>query len=682
MNRAFVVVVGLLAGLTGCADTKTKVQGRSQIGEDVAAADADAVVTVGLKTSVGNTEALTVSGVGLVYRLPGTGSSPPPGGWRTMLENNLKKQGFDKIKELLDDPGRTTSLVMVSALIPPGARKGDPIDVQITLPDESKTSSLKGGLLLACDLTTHDTTGNVQSVVQTGRPSGPSGQLLLGNVWAIAQGPVVGLAQVPKVAQQGQAVGPAGAVAAADTEPEPADPGPPQYRVGRVWGGGRVTRSREFYLLLNPGDQSVRMAATVADRLCAAFHSTAEPNAKVAEAKSKELVVVNVPAAYRHNHYRFLLVARQVPVGTPSAEYRAKLETELLVPETTIAAAMKLEALGGDSYRSLRLGLRKGADEWVRFAAAEALAYVGQTDGAAELAVLAEKHPALRASSLRALASMDDGVATEKLVGLMSHPEPTLRYGAFVALRQADERNAALGGVPAANRAFHVHRVAPGSSGLVHLAGDRRSEVVVFGDVKLKAPFTLPVGSEFTVSMAADQPVVKVSRVVRDDRGDADVKELACRPDVAEVLLAVGKLNGGYGEAVEFLTRADRAQVLSAGLAADALPRWMTVDQMAKFAKADPTLIRADVEAARPGNSGPDLDRVGYDLPADADPSTAPQPAAAGRPPLSQAPGRIFGPKYKPEGASAADPVPPGAEPPAAAPQPGTLFGPKKPAAR
>ena len=73
-----------------------------------------------------------MSGVGLVYSLPGTGSSAPPGGWRMMLENSLKKNQrlAGHIRELLDDPRRTTSLVLVTAIVPPGARKGDPIDVR------------------------------------------------------------------------------------------------------------------------------------------------------------------------------------------------------------------------------------------------------------------------------------------------------------------------------------------------------------------------------------------------------------------------------------------------------------------------------------------------------------------------------------------------------------------------
>ncbi len=173
------------AGLVGCKSTEAaKVQTRSQIGDDPS--DPDAVATVGSKTAVGNTEALVVSGVGLVFRLPGTGSTAPPGGWRTMLEDNMKKAKRNEpvnVRQLLDDPGRTTSLVLVSALIPPGARKDEAVDVQITLPDDSKTTSLQGGELLSCELITFDTTGNIHSQIHTGT-QGAGGRILEGNKWA------------------------------------------------------------------------------------------------------------------------------------------------------------------------------------------------------------------------------------------------------------------------------------------------------------------------------------------------------------------------------------------------------------------------------------------------------------------------------------------------------------------
>jgi hypothetical protein len=644
MNRASVLLLGLAVGLTGCVGSKAeKGQNRAQIGEDPAP-DADAFATVGMKTMPDNMGPIAASGVGLVYRLqPGTGSSAPAGSWRQMLEHSLKKQGFTNLRELLDDPNRTTSLVIVSAVVPPGARKGEAVDIEVTLPEESKTTSLKGGVLLACELTDYDTTGNLKSVVHGGRGGTPGGSLLLGNVWAKAEGPVVAGTVVP-LSKPDEATPAA--------EPRDRAPEPPTLRAGRVWGGGRVTQTRPYYFLLKPGDQTYRMACAVAERLNATFHST-DPAKKVAEAKTRELVVVNVPHVYRHNHQRFLLVARQVPIVPVASDslYRRSLEDQLLDPATALVAAVKLEALGGDSRRALRMGL-ESQSPWVRFAAAESLAYLGHTDGAGELARLAEDHPALRAYCLKALAATDDAAFTDRLADMTASSDPALRYGAFIALRLADEHNPTVRG-QLLNGSLWVHRVAPGSPGMIHMTTAGRSEVVLFGDgLKFRGPFTLPLGADYTVSMADGEAEVKLTRIVRAGR-ELEVREVKCPPDAHAVLAGLAKLGGGHAEAVELLRRADRAQVLAAALVVDAIPRQMTVQQLAALAKNDPALLRANVEVARVGRVGTDLETVGLDLAPDHDPDAKAE-AAAPRPPLSRNPGRIFGPKHQPESATPA----------------------------
>lgn len=627
MNRRGFLMVGLtgLSGLTGCLDSKTgSIQGRPQIGDDLPT-DPDVFSTIGMKTQVGNTDSIPISGVGLVYRLPGTGSSPTPNGWRTMLENSLKKQGFNHLKELLDDPSRTTSLVIVSALIPSGARKGERIDIQVSLPAESKTQSLKGGELIACELVNFDTTGNLESVVHNGQMAGPSGGLVLGSAMAKAEGPVVAGAFIP--------TGKGG------------DANQGGYRVGRVWSGGRVLASRPYYLILNAADANYRTVGQIAERLNSTFHATADANSKVATAKTKELIMVQVPSAYRHNHYRFLLVARQVPMlpVAPDSLYRRKLEDELLDPATALAAAIKLEALGGDCHRSLRIGL-ENPSPWVRFAAAESLAYLGHTEGAAELARLAEDHASLRAQSLKALASMDDASSTDRLAELMQNPDPALRYGAFVALRLADEQHSAVRGV-LVNNSYWLHHSAVGSPGMIHLCSERRSEIVLFGSGHaFQGPIpAISIGSEFTLSMASGEADVKVSRIVKV-KGEHEVLEAKCPADLASVLKTLSRLGGGYTEAVELLKKADRAQVLSVPLVEDAVPREMSIQQLSGFAKIDPTLVKANVEVARIGVKGTDLTLAAYDLPGDHD-AEKPAEAAPTRPPLSREPGRIFGPK-------------------------------------
>lgn len=639
LHRRTFLALSAAAGLsaaTGCKGPeaealKTKAQARSQIGEDPL--DLDATTNIGGKTTIGNTESILVSGVGLVYGLQGTGSSAPPGGWRMMLEESLKRMpGMTGIKQLLDDPGKSTSLVLVSALVPPGARKGDPIDVQITLPDESKTTSLKGGRLLQCELFNTDTTGNLKSLVHEGKPAGPSGELRKGDRWAVAEGTVLAGQFIPTSGQS--------------TVETDAD-GQPMFKVGKIWAGAKVVKPRQYFLLINSASQSPQMAASLAERLNSTFHATAEPNLKVADAKTRELILLNVPLAYRNNHYRFLLVARQIPVlpAAGNSMYRKRLEEELLEPTTTLTAAVKLEALGSSSMRALRVGL-ESTSPWVRFAAGEALTYLGQTDGAAELAKLAEAHPALRAPALKALASMDDAACTDRLAELTGSSDPSLRYGAFLALRLADENNSAARGV-LVNNSFWLHQLAPGSESMIHLTTDRRCEIVLFGDApKLRGPFTLPVGSEFTVSVAAGGSEATVTRIVKV-KNDLEEKKVACKStSLAEVLLAIGRLGGGYAEGVELIRRADRGQVLSAAVVVDAVPSELNIKQLADFARTDTTLTRANTEVVKAGTVRPELDLAGFDLPSNAPEVEAPVVAAPVRPPLNRGPGRIFGKRH------------------------------------
>ena len=613
-----------------------------------------------------------------MYKLAGTGSSAPTGGWRAMLENNLKKQGFNNVKELLDDPNRTTSLVVVSAVVPPGVRKGTPLDVQVGLPDESRTTSLKGGVLLTCDMVNVENSNNLRAAAADGNgppKPGPNG-LLMGSVMARASGPILaGSVATPATAR---------AESAADPDDPAADR--PTLRAGRIWDGAKSLIGRPYYLLLNPGDQRVQLAMQVTERLNATFMGNGEPGQKVAEAKTKELVLVHVPPAYRHNHYRFLLVARQVPLAPAAADgpYRRKLEEELLDPATAQIAALKLEALGSDSQRALRTGLESDSP-WVRFASAEALAYLGQTNGAAELAKLAEAHAALRAPCLKALASVDDASSTDRLVDLMAGGNPEVRFGAFLALRLADDQHPAVRG-QVLNHAFKLYRAAPGGEGLVHLTSDGRGDVVVFGDdVRFKGPFTLPAGNEFTVSLPAAEPTVTVSRIVRV-KGEPEVKTATCTPDVAAVLATMAKLGGGQAESVELLRRAERAQILTAELAVDAIPRQFGVDQLVAYAKTDPALYKADREVAKIGTLVPDAAESNDILAeTDAKPDAAATPTARK---LSRDPGRLFGPKRTtdPEDDPLPLPLPAlddgvtpaGGTDASASREPGRLFAPKR----
>src|SRR5262249_52352314 len=138
MNRRVWLMEVALAALAGCLNPQTRLQAPDENDRD---GEAD-VMTIGkVMSSFANVEAIPVSGVGLVVGLEWTGGHAPPGNYRTFLENQLRLRGVEHVKEILASPN--TSLVLVSALVPPGVRKHDTLDVEITLPPQSKTTSLR-----------------------------------------------------------------------------------------------------------------------------------------------------------------------------------------------------------------------------------------------------------------------------------------------------------------------------------------------------------------------------------------------------------------------------------------------------------------------------------------------------------------------------------------------------------
>lgn len=645
----------LAAAALGCTGLPAHTA-RPQASED--AAETIATTKVGDKTVVGNVDPIPVSGVGLVWKLNGTGSVAS-GEWRAVLERDLRKKKLPNVSLYLDDPNKTTSLVLVSAVIPPGAKKGDVIDIDISLPRGSGTTSLKGGWLLECDLTTFEESGRVRdAMIQSGAEVGANpvsgNTLLLGKTLVRAEGPLV-------VGESGDT---------ATMKARLGDTDSAAFTAARIWSGGRVLEERPYFFMLN--DNSSRLAMEIAERLNTTFHVGGDPRQKVANALNASAVSVRVPAAYRLNHARFLMVARQVPLlpAGPDSLFRKRLEEELLEPSTAIAAALKLEALGAESQQPLRVALQHESP-WVRFAAAEALAYLGNTTAAPELARLAEQHAALRTHCLLALATLDDGVSADALAELMSHPDAQVRYGAFTALRSANERHPALNG-KAIRKTFWLHAVAPDSQPMVHVASQSRAEIVLFGKVgELLPPFSIALGREFAVTAKPGDLKATVTRIVNGADGAEDVS-VPSGMSLAAIISTVGELGGGYSEAVELVRKAEQAKVLTCAVQVDSNPMGIPTDRLAALAFSETNLEQANLEVERICRG--EMLGGSYDLPTFEEVRPVVHMEEQD---LNRNPGRLFGPKKHPM-----DPEPeiqpaPSPPPPAAGPlnrEPGRLI--------
>src|SRR5262249_5141400 len=157
--------------------------------------------------------------------------SPPPNNpYRKKLEEELLKRRVDNVRGLLDSPDN--ALVLVTALIPPGCRKGDPLDIDVHLPEGSRVTSLRGGYLELCSLRNYEATTALVPDYQG------ANVLKEGHVLAHAHGPLlVGLG---------------------------ASDDPSELRRARVWAGGVSHVDRAFTLNLNKDARFAQVANVIA----------------------------------------------------------------------------------------------------------------------------------------------------------------------------------------------------------------------------------------------------------------------------------------------------------------------------------------------------------------------------------------------------------------------------------
>ena len=564
-----------LVFVSGCAHQQARMKSADENDKDKLAN----VKTIRDVASFSNINPIAVSGVALVTGLEGTGGDPPPGGYRSVVEDQLRKKRVENVKEVL--ASKNNAVVLVSALIPAGAHKGDPLDVEVVLVPGSRATSLRGGYLQECLLYDSESTKALDPNYQG------ANRFLRGHPVARAEGPLLVGFNVGDERNR--------------------------LKQGRIWGGGRSEIGRPFYLVLNDGQQFARMAKVVGDRINETFHGPYPGTlGEIAVAKTKAVVYLNAPFQYRHNLQRFLRVVGFIPLReeleglheerlSPSGNtkaistetavaYRRRLEEELLEPAHTVKAALRLEALGVNSIPPLKRGLESD-HALVRFASAEALAYLGDPSCGAELARSIEQQPALRAFGLTAMASLDEAVCHVKLRELLSSSSVETRYGAFRALRTLDERDPAVQG-EFLNDSFWLHQVRSDTPPLVHLSTSRRAEVVLFGDgPQLVPPFSFLAG-EFTITAGDGDDHCTIRRLSLQHT----TRPRQCSLSLNDVLHSLAEMGGMYPEVVELVRQAGTYNGLSCPVAVDALPQAISVYALAKEGANSPELLNTDQE--------------------------------------------------------------------------------------
>jgi hypothetical protein len=552
---AAALLAATLLVLAGCSTSQQ--QTRAQASEDVDRYD---VKTIGDLTTVANPEPVSLGGVGLVVGLEGTGGETAANYFRGMLEDSLHRQNVKNIKELISSS--SVAVVVVEAELPPGAHKGDPLDVRVKIAPGCTATSLRGGYLQKCLLYNYDFARNLSPTYH-----GPD-MMLLGHPIAAAEGALL--------------------VGMGNAEDDSS------LKQGRIWNGGRARVDQPFGLILNPDKQSGSLAGLVTERINETFQIGARGinETKMADFKNKVGIALRVPPQYKLNLPRYLRIVRLIPLrnladlpGTDPNDrrtYRQRLAGDLLDPAHTVTVALRLEALGSKSIPALKVGL-ESPHPLVRFSSAEALAYLGSPSCGEELARAVAEQPLFRAFGLAALASLDEAVCQVKLRELLlSATDDETRVGAFRALHTLNERNPAIHGEQL-NESFWLHKAAPGTKPLIHISSTHRAEIILFGEESaLKAPFSILAG-EFAITATDDEDRCMVSRFPL--RGSPMRKQ--CGLKLEEIIRTMADLGALYPEVVGLLQQAQGCGSLTCRVRVDALPQAATVYDLARVGRGE-----------------------------------------------------------------------------------------------
>lgn len=518
-------VAGILVAVAGCNNMIRR--GQSPDDQLVKLTeDADDTLYIENTCRIYGLDFAKIEGIGLVSNLDGTGSDPVPSGQREHLIEELKSRGIGDPKELIASP--KSSLVVLRGLLPPGIKKGERFDVEVKTLPKSETQSLEHGYLVETRM----------------RP----------------------MAQLGRGVKEGHVTGYCKGSVLVDALFETRQDQPNKVR-GWILGGGVATEDRTLALTIK-SDHSVRTTTSIARAINNRFTKVDESGRHgVANAKSDQVVDLEVPDAYSNNIGRYIQVVMNIAYDEPNSKRVNRMELldqQISNPELARVAALRLEALGDEGIPALKRALRH-QDSEVKFNAAQALSYMGEPDGIQILEEMAKTEPAFRWHALTALSSMDDFEAGAALADLMHVESAETRYGAFRAMRARSPQDPLVKGK--AMDDFYFHIVPTTGPAMLHVARSQRPELVCFGADQTVADDFVYVKTGLTITSNGDGSV----RVIRYNRDGEQRKVCSTKiPDIVEAMSAIGC---DYSTMVTMFRESMQAGKLNTRLVVNAVPK-------------------------------------------------------------------------------------------------------------
>lgn len=474
---------------------------------------------------------LRIEGVGAVNALPGTGGPPDPSVFRDQLLEEMKRHDVIAPNQWLETDD--TALVRVLALIPPGAKRGDLIDIRVVAPKESRVSDLHHGWLL-------DTRLREQRMLQN--------IVRQSDVLAIGQGSIL---------------------TRADYQPNEDET---LRNEGRILSGGRVQVTRKLGLILRPEFQHAKLSKAIADAINRRlFFFDGTTRRGIATAIEDDFIEIEVHPRYRDNVPRMMQVIQAIGIKAEMSgrqERLADLAMRLQSPETAADAALQLEALGESAVPTLLDGLEASNPE-LRFYAAEALAYLDRVESIEPLEAAAREVAAFRYSSLIALQGVEQQLAIDALRRLTNEPSLETRYGAFCSIRRRIDGKAVLGGSELGP--LTLYELPSQSSPAIAVSIEEEPEVVLIGDVhplEISTFLMLPGGIMLKPDPNHPEELVRISRF---QAGEQDRRVIvSTSPD--DVIAGVVQVGGCYGDVINMLREAKNQGFIKDQLAINPLP--------------------------------------------------------------------------------------------------------------
>ena len=144
--------------------------------------------------------------------------------------------------------------------------------------------------------------------------------------------------------------------------------------------------------------------------------------------------------------------------------------------------------------------------------------------------------------------------------------------------------------------AFWLHKVAPKTTPLIHVAMSKRPEIVLFGDRHtLVPPFALQIGEFAVTASGADDSRCTISHFPMNAEGGSRTR---CSLELTEILKVLAEQGATYPEVVELIRQADGCRNLSCRVRQDALPQVVAVQQLARAGQVSTRPASADTALA------------------------------------------------------------------------------------